>query len=1138
MFWSAFGLMALVVLAMTWLWTVDLGMFKPQLERWVSEETGREFAIDGAFTVDLSRHTVVIANDVRFQNAAWADDPQMLEIGRAEVRLDLWSLFKGPIHVELIDVDDAVIRLAQPEDNDANWDLSTEEAIANGEEESDAGMQVLFELIDIDRVHVVYDSFDRDKALDLRIEYLNQRHREDDFLDLELQATLGGSEIYLDGEAGTLQALMAGKDIHYSFESQLDTFEIEGGGWIDDIASLQRPSVHFSAKGPDVDDLTRMLGVGERGEGDVNISGALTPVVDGPLVLNVKGNVGGTNIEATGAISDLQNLEQVDIDLLASGPDLNRILRIFDIHGVREAPFMIDVDAERRGTMLVVEQGRMVFAGAEFDVSARVPNFPSVDHASIAVQVDGPDLERFRDVTRLPGMATGAFSVGFELADDSSGKEAIKLDLTTSLGQVNASGQLGDAPDYIGSTFDFQAKGDSLALLGDAYGILNLPDKIFNVQGSAQLVADGIRFTGPLTGNVEGISVSLEGLIAFTSGITGSDLSFAVAGPSLAALTGAFGVSDGIPDEPYDFNGELNIRENAYLIQNVSGTLGSSTVNIDALLVPESGLAGSRVSFEVSGPAFEEIIDEIGDLEVRPGSYELSGKIVLQANMIEFDDIRLDREAGDASMNMELGLPISRHWADFDIRADGSDVRSVLGGIEGYEAEEAPFFVDARGELREANLSFDKFEVGIGDARMQARGDINFGDNGSSTRFSYQGNIPSLAQLGSYDERRLRDQGITWNANFTGDDRVLAIEDLNVTLGESDVNGSIRFTKGDVPKLDIDIQSDSIVFGPLLEEQEFEYEPEPVFADGRLIPDIAVPFDAMKLLNATVSVDIRELVRDSLHMRNVDLAIELQDGVLNVQNASFDAHSGWIKARGKVEPADGTGRVSLELVARNFGPRIWMQDPDDAMTGDIDVKLDSNGVDTRTLAGSATGMILVDIRGGRLANSQTLQAIYGDMLTEILNVINPFYKADPYTDITCVVLALNLDDGRVTSAPVSFVGTDKIRLSLKSAIDLKSEAIDMGIKMTPQQGLKISSGEILNPFVKVIGTLAAPGLAVDETGVLVSGGVAVATGGLSVLAGMAWDRLSRSKDPCRDAAIQGKEALADRFPDLGKGLAQ
>jgi hypothetical protein len=799
---------------------------------------------------------------------------------------------------------------------------------------------------------------------------------------------------------------------------------------------------------------------------------------------------------------------------------------------------MIDVDAERRGTMLVVEQGRMVFAGAEFDVSARIPNFPSADHASIAVQIDGPDLERFRYVTRLPGMATGAFSVGLELAVDSSGKEAFTLDLTTSFGQVTASGQLGDAPDYIGSTFNLQAKGDSLSLLGNAYGIENLPNQFFVVEGSAELAGDGIRFNGPLTGKVEDVSVSLEGLVALRGGIIGSELSFGLVGPNLAALTSIFGVSDGIPDEPYNVSGDLLVGENGYRIKSASATLGSSKLEIDGLLVPESGLSGSRVDFAASGPAFEEIIDEIGELEVRPGEYKLSGKIVLQPDLIEFDDIRLNREAGDVSMSMELGLPISRRWADFDIRADGSDIRSVLLGIEGYEAEEAPFFIEARGELREANLSFDKFEVGIGDARMQARGDINFGEDGSSTRFSYKGNIPSLAQLGSYDERRLRDQSITWNANFTGDNRVLAIDDLNVKLGESDVNGSIRFTKGDVPKLDIDIQSDSIVFGPLLEEQEFEYEPEPVFADGRLIPDIAVPFDAMKLLNATVNVDIREFVRDSLHMRNVDLTVALQDGVFDVQNASFDGHSGWIKARGIVEPADGSGKVSLELVARDFGPRIIAGNPDDAVTGNFDMKLDSTGVDARTLAGNVTGMILADLRGGRLANTQALQAVYGDMLTEILNVINPFYKAEPYTDIECVVLAAKIDDGRVTSAPNSFFGTDKIRLTLESSIDLKTEAIDMNINMRPRQGLKISSGELFNSFVKITGTLAAPRLAVDETGVLLSGGTAVATGGLSILAGMAWDRLSRSSDPCNYAAEKGKEALADRFPSIGGGLSE
>jgi uncharacterized protein involved in outer membrane biogenesis len=69
--WSSVVFVALLAIALTWLWAADLGVLKPQLERWISKETGREFVIDGAFHVDLARHAVVIAEDVRFQNADW-----------------------------------------------------------------------------------------------------------------------------------------------------------------------------------------------------------------------------------------------------------------------------------------------------------------------------------------------------------------------------------------------------------------------------------------------------------------------------------------------------------------------------------------------------------------------------------------------------------------------------------------------------------------------------------------------------------------------------------------------------------------------------------------------------------------------------------------------------------------------------------------------------------------------------------------------------------------------------------------------------------------------------------------------------------------------------------------------------------
>ena len=112
------------------------------------------------------------------------------------------------------------------------------------------------------------------------------------------------------------------------------------------------------------------------------------------------------------------------------------------------------------------------------------------------------------------------------------------------------------------------------------------------------------------------------------------------------------------------------------------------------------------------------------------------------------------------------------------------------------------------------------------------------------------------------------------------------------------------------------------------------------------------------------------------------------------------------------------------------------------------------------------------------------------------------------------------------------VSTDKVHMALKSVVDLKSEGIEINIRTTPKTGIGISAGDLVNPYIKVIGTLAAPRMAVDEKGVLLTGGAAVATGGLTLLARAAWDRLKRSEDRCSMIAEEAVEILSDRFSDL------
>jgi hypothetical protein len=1131
-FWSFLALFTAIVLALTWLWTADLGVFKPQIERLVTEQTGRELAIDGDLLIDFTRHATVIAEDIRFANADWADHPDMLTVGRLEVRLDLWSLVGGPILVELIDVDDARIHLASPAGRHPNWELPIETAPREDDEDR-PGLDIVFGRVDIDRVSVVLESDERTRPLHLDVERLAQRHREDDFLDLELRASLDDRPVQIDGEIGTWDALLEGKDFEFDIDAVLDTFEFTARGRIDDLADLRRPEIEFTAAGPDVDDLTQLLGLGDEGEGDIALSGSLVPYTDGPLTLRVEGRFGLAEVEASGSVADLQSLDAIELRAYVTGPDLSRVLRIAGIHQLRETPFMIRIDAETSGEIFILREARAVFAESRIDASAEMPNFPGVDDAVINVQIEGPDIERFRYVTGLPGEATGAFSLNFtvDVADD--GVEIVDLGVSTSLGEVRADGHVGDPDNFLGTRLNFVVASDSLARLAGAYGVDDMPDEAIEISGSAEYNEEGIRTIGPVTAVLDEIYARVDGVVRLTPGIVGTDITFDAGGPDLAELVEVFADPDFVPPLPYHATGRMQVRNDGLRFRDIDGALGSSSVKGEGLVVPREYIPGSWFTAEVEGQEYEEIIESIFDVEVRPGPYELTGRIDFAEDAIRLTDIDIDRENAGADVNLEIGMPPERKMLDFDAQVHGPDVRAVLPGVGRFEMHEQPIAIDVRGRMRGSQWSFDKWESTIGEATFNANGEFELVEAMTSTEFDFALVVPNLATLGTFDGRALSEQPLSIFAHVTTGDGVVYFDRLEAQIGESDVRGFIRLDAGEAPRLAVDIYSDELIYQPFIVQTEgYEYEPEPEFEDGRLIPDIQVPFDAMKNIDVNVDVDIGLLQRENLLMTDVELDVKLENGVLNISKAAFKARSGALSARANLDPADGAGAASLQLVARQFALGLSEMNLDLAMIGDLDINLRSSGTDLRTLLGNASGEFFLNARGGRVTKNRFIQAIYGDLLQEILTTINPFRQTDPYTDFNCIIVPLKFDDGQVTSAPSGFINTTKVRMAATTSVDLKSEKLQVNVRTTPERALSVSAGELVNPYVRVVGTLAAPRLAVDETGLLITGGAAVATGGLSILARGIWDRLSRAREPCGAASANAIEDLKDRFPDL------
>jgi hypothetical protein len=115
-----------------------------------------------------------------------------------------------------------------------------------------------------------------------------------------------------------------------------------------------------------------------------------------------------------------------------------------------------------------------------------------------------------------------------------------------------------------------------------------------------------------------------------------------------------------------------------------------------------------------------------------------------------------------------------------------------------------------------------------------------------------------------------------------------------------------------------------------------------------------------------------------------------------------------------------------------------------------------------------------------------------------------------------MVYAVDIDKGIATVGPV-VIQTDQVTAYTEGEISLRSEHIDLSFKTVPRKGLGLSATTLVNPFFKVGGSLAHPAIELDSPKSAISGGLTVATSGISAVVRSMSDRWLGGNDPCGDA---------------------
>jgi uncharacterized protein involved in outer membrane biogenesis len=285
----------------------------------------------------------------------------------------------------------------------------------------------------------------------------------------------------------------------------------------------------------------------------------------------------------------------------------------------------------------------------------------------------------------------------------------------------------------------------------------------------------------------------------------------------------------------------------------------------------------------------------------------------------------------------------------------------------------------------------------------------------------------------------------------------------------------------------------------------FDDTPVLQLTDHGMEIDVDLRVDTLFLGNTTVNDIALNLVLDHQRFELKPFTFKGTQGGSYHGEFSLDGTAGTPELLAKISGKD----VRLGLAA------LPDQDPSTIPPMEIELHLAGVGTTRREMATSLDGKYRAYLGRGQVA-SAGLDLLFSDFLTQLFNTLNPFHENSEYTQLDCAVFAATVDSGIVTVFPV-IMHTDQLTILSEGIIDLNTEDIDLSFNTKPRKGLGISAGALINPLIKVGGRLTTPAVELDPGGTVVSGGLAIATIGISVLAKSMSDRFLSSKDPCGEA---------------------
>jgi len=1132
----AAGLLVLVSGALLWLLN-DTARVKGAVETLVSTLTNRPFHINGEFDFTLGSEINVSASQIVWDNAAWSSQPTMLTVENVQASVDFRSILEPPILITNVVASNARLDFEWSPDNVSNWYLANPDKPP--EEEPANPLPLLLDKTNLKNVaiHVKHPSLTDE--LVILIETADQQQDESNRLVATINTLVDGRKIKLDGRIGPFPELIIAGAVDFDISATGPNANMSIKGDFDNLASLEGPDIDLDFTAPEFADVLDILNLPEVTRGPADLKGSFRSD-EGKFAGKLQGSVGEFNLDGAFEAASLSPLQDISAHLVSQGPSARAAGNTVGLGGLPGEPYKLSIKLVDQDDGIKIEEVAYESAGAVIAASGLIRGFPVLSNLDLELKVDAENIARYGDL--LPGDDTPAvpFNLKASIQSNTDGdKDSLKS--TARLGQLEAdvSGLLTEDPDFVGSHFNFSATVPDSKQLGATLGLPILKTANITLRGEAGITPTGVDIKSA-SGAIGTHNYSVKGELPLHAENLQLQFDTNIDGPDLADLVSIFAETDRVPGMPYRLGGTLSFATNRLTLKPISGSIGDNKLSTNGTLEFGDNTLGIDLQFSVDGKDLGSVLQTQG-IEGGPAKpYSVSARLAMADDAIRISALDFntsdDQLQGAITVARKEGAPL----INFDLSSKGANLQALLPDIPGYQPAAVPFDVQAKGNIEKEQVHIPQLSAKFGTASLTLSGTLNLPPNLKATGIQLKATGPNLSDLGTPTGWGSANVPFSIAASMGGTTNYLEASDFNITIGASDLRGAFNLNIEDKPEVELQLNSNVLDIRALQKNlqrtsERPEQEPDeakPVSKDQRLIPDEPIPADMLNSVNGTVKVRIGQMLSQRSELKAISIDGTLRDGKLDIPNFSASTQKGRLQSEIHVFPTGAQTGVEVTATAKNLVLAIGELDDElrkNHPGQDVDLHLTSQGDTYRTMASGLNGYIW--FRGGeRQIRSADLGILFGDFLSEVFESINPFAKKDPYQTMECDRIFFEIVDGVAQTSPAIFMRTDKLNITAVGAVNLTTEKLDFAIETSPRKGIGLSAGDLVNPFVKVSGTMAKPGLALDPAGTLIEGGAAVATMGISMVAKSMYKRWLGPREPCAKLTEQAREIRKKQDP--------